>query len=308
MVALALLAQSAGTIAQIYYEAVGAFPSPSLADPLYLSFYPLLLMGVLSFPATRRSARQALELALDSAIVTLGGGMVFVYFILGPSAIAARTPLEAITSVAYPVGDMILLVALGTTLLRGAVAQTRRSLWLIAIAIALFAVADLIYGYIVLHGVYHGGDPIDTLYMLAFVCFAAAALRQRALRAGGERLPNPRTSGRHASWLPYLAIAAGMAILLTKEYHEPLFPDLSIAIILALTFALVIVRQILAQASLSTSRERLAQAQQIAQIGTWNWDVKHDVVEGSAGATRIAGPEQDAPPRALRCCMSVAIR
>jgi hypothetical protein len=99
-----------------------------------------------------------------------------------------------------------------------------------------------------------------------------------------------------------------MAILLTKEYHEPLFPDLSIAIILALTFALVIVRQILAQASLSTSRERLAQAQQIAQIGTWNWDVKHDVVEGSAGATRIAGPEQDAPSRALRCCMSVAIR
>ena len=296
LVALALLAQSAGTVAQIYYEAAGAFPSPSLADPLYLSFYPLLLMGVLSFPATRRSARQALELALDSAIVTLGGGIVFVYFILGPSAIAARTPLEAITSVAYPVGDMILLVALGTTLLRGAVAQTRRSLWLIAVAIALFAVADLIYGYIVLHGVYHGGDPIDTLYMLAFACFAAAALRQRALRAGGELLPNPRTSSRHASWLPYLAIAAGMAILLTKEYHEPLFPDLSIAIILALTFALVIVRQILAQASLSTSRERLAQAQQIAQIGTWNWDVKHDAVEGSEGATPIAGPEQDAPP------------
>jgi diguanylate cyclase (GGDEF)-like protein len=296
LVAVALLAQSAGTVAQIYYEEIGASPYPSLADPLYLSFYPLLLAGVLSFPAGRRAARQALELALDSAIVTLGGGIVFVYFILGPNAIAASTPLETITSVAYPAGDMILLVALGTTLLRGAVAQTRRSLWLIAIAIALFAVADLIYGYIVLHGVYHGGDEIDTLYMLAFACFAAAALRQRAVHAGGERLPNQRTSGRHASWLPYLAIAAGMAILLTKEYHEPFFPNLSIAIILALTFALVIVRQILAQASVSTSRERLAQAQQIAQIGTWNWDVKRDVLEGSEGETPIAGVEEDAPP------------
>jgi diguanylate cyclase (GGDEF)-like protein len=256
LVALAILAQSAGTVAQIYYEVAGAFPSPSLADPLYLSFYPLLLVGVLSFPAGRRSARQALELGLDSAIVTLGGGIVFVYFILGPSAIAARTPLETITSVAYPVGDMILLVALGTTLLRGAVAQTRRSLWLIAIAIALFAVADLIYGYIVLHGVYHGGDPIDTLYMLAFACFAAAALRQQALPAPAA-LAEDRTQGPHASWLPYLAIAGGVTIMIVKEYHQPFFPNMSITIIVALTFGLVVVRQILAQASVSASREQL---------------------------------------------------
>jgi diguanylate cyclase (GGDEF)-like protein len=256
LVALALLAQSAGTVADLLYLEAGVSAFPSLADPLYLAFYPLLLAGVLSFPAAPRSARQALELALDSATVTLGGSTVFVYFVLGPSVIAARSPLEAITSVAYPVGDMILLVALGTTLLRGAAPQTRRVLRPMALAIALFVVADLAYGYIVLHGVYHDGDPINTLYALAFACFTAAALRQRTLTAVGA-LPDDRTQGAHASWLPYLAIAAGMAIVLAKAYHEPLFPDLSIAIIITLTFALVIVRQILAQASLSASREQL---------------------------------------------------
>jgi diguanylate cyclase (GGDEF)-like protein len=256
LVALALLAQSAGTVAGLLYLAAGVSVFPSLADPLYLAFYPLLLAGVLSFPAARRSARQALELTLDSAIVTLGGSMVFVYFVLGPSAIAAGTPLEAITSVAYPVGDMILLVALGTTLLRGATPATRRVLRPMALAIALFVVADLIYGYIVLHGVYHDGDPINTLYALAFACFTAAALRQRTLTATAPPVED-RTQGAHASWLPYMAIAAGMAIVLTKAYHEPFFPDLSIAIIITLTFALVIARQILAQASLSASREAL---------------------------------------------------
>jgi diguanylate cyclase (GGDEF)-like protein/PAS domain S-box-containing protein len=305
LVSLALLAQAAGTVAGVCYEAAGAAPYPSLADPLYLSFYPLLLVGVLSFPVGRRTARQALELTLDSAIVTLGAGMVFDYFILGPSAIAASTPLETITSVAYPVGDMILLVALGTTLLRGAVAQTRRSLWLIAIAITLFAVADFIYGYIVLHGVYYGGDPINILYMLAFACFAAAALRQQAIPPGNERLPNLRTSGSHASGLPYLAIAAGMAILLTEEYHEPLFPNLSIAIILTLTFALVIVRQILSQANVSRSRERLAQAQQIAQIGTWEWDLEREVVERSEGDMRMHGLDPDTPPMTLAETMNM---
>ena len=100
-VALAMLGQAAGAVAQFCYEAAGVSAYPSLAEPLYLSFYPLLLVGVLSFPAGRRSGRQALELALDSATITLGGGMVFVYLILGPSAIAARTPLETIVSVAY---------------------------------------------------------------------------------------------------------------------------------------------------------------------------------------------------------------
>lgn len=256
LVALALLAQSAGTVADLLYLAAGVSPFPSLADPLYLSFYPLLLAGVLSFPEAPRSARQALELALDSAIVTLGGGIVFVYFILGPNAIATRTPLETITSVAYPVGDMILLVALGTTLLRGAAPQTQRILRPMALAIAIFVVADLAYGYIVLHSVYHDGDPINTLYMLAFACFTAAALRQRVLTRAGE-IPDHHTQGTHASWLPYMAIAAGMAIVLAKAYHEPFFPDLSIAIIITLTFALVIIRQILAQASLSASREEL---------------------------------------------------
>jgi diguanylate cyclase (GGDEF)-like protein/PAS domain S-box-containing protein len=278
-VALALLGQAAGAVAALWYEAAGVSAYPSLAEPLYLSFYPLLLIGVLSFPAARRSGRQVLELALDSAIVTLGGGLVFVYLILGPDAIAARTPLETIMSVAYPIGDMILLVALGTALMRGAIPATRRSLRLMAVAIASFAVGDLIYGYIVLHSVYHGGDPVDTLYAFAFVCFSAAALAQRAV--GDDPHPAPHPVATRSSWLPYLAIAAAIAVMIARTYDQPLFPDLSITIIVAMTFVVVIVRQILAQTIVRQSRERLAQAQRIAQLGTWEWDLERRVLDRS---------------------------
>jgi diguanylate cyclase (GGDEF)-like protein/PAS domain S-box-containing protein len=277
-VGLALLGQACGEAAQIYYEAAGISIYPSLAEPLYLSFYPLLLVGVLSFPAGRRSGGQALELALDSAIVTLGGGMVFVYLILGPSVIAAATPLETIVSVAYPVGDLILLLALGAALMRGTTPATERSLRLMAAAIACFAVADLIYGYIVLHSVYHGGDQIEIAYACAFACFSAAALAQRADRSPGRRSAS-RTVVARSSWLPYLAIGAAIAVMIARAYGKPFFPDQSIAIVIAMTFTVVMVRQIISQTSLRHSRERLAEAQRIAQIGTWEWDLEQKMID-----------------------------
>ena len=120
---------------------------------------------------------------------------------------------------------MILLVALGTALMRGPVRATRRSLRLMAVAIASFAVADLIYGYTVLHSVYQGGDAIDILYAFAFVCFSAAALQQRGQRP--RPLPALRTVTTRSSWLPYLAIAAAIAVMIARAYDESPVPDLA---------------------------------------------------------------------------------
>ena len=44
---------------------VGTNNNTLLADPLYLSFYPLLLIGVLSFPAGRRTATWPLRTRTD---------------------------------------------------------------------------------------------------------------------------------------------------------------------------------------------------------------------------------------------------
>jgi diguanylate cyclase (GGDEF)-like protein/PAS domain S-box-containing protein len=299
-VAVALLAQAFGEIAQLVYELSGSSAYPTWADPLYLSFYPLLLIGVLRFPSVRLPRRDAIELALDCAIVTFGVGAVFVYLILGPQVVAARTALETVVSVAYPLGDMILLVALGSVVLRGRGSETAPALRTIAVAIALFAIADLAFGYIALHGVYHGGDPIDTLYMLAFAAFVVAASRQaRPDPTPVESTPRPTAGRVRENWLPSLGIAAAVAIIVAKEWSQPFFPDMSIAIIAAMVAVLVMARQILAQTSIRESHARLAQAQEIAQVGSWEWDVERDLYVRSQIDLKLYGLDPDTPPMTL---------
>ncbi len=295
-VAVALLAQASGEVAQLVYELSDSSAYPTWADPLYLSFYPLLLVGVLCFPSVRLPRREAVELALDCAIATLGVGAVFVYLILGPQVVASRTPLETVVSVAYPLGDMILLVALGSAVLRGRGSAAARPLRSIAVAIALFAIADLAFGYIALHGVYHSGDPIDTLYMLAFASFVVAASQQGCPDPGLESTRTPTAGRVRESWLPYLGIAAAVAIIVAKGWSGPFFPDMSIAIIAAMVAVLVMARQFLAQTSIRESYARLAQAQEIAQVGSWQWDVERDLYVRSQVDLKLYGLDPDAPP------------
>lgn len=293
LIALGLAGQTLGTISQIAFDdllEISAYPS--IADIFYLSFYPLMLAGVLSFPAMRRGGRQALELILDCAIVAVGGSALVVYLVLGPEAVAGSTPLEAIVTIAYPAGDMILLVGLGAAVMRGTVPEVRASLRWLAVAIALFIVGDLIFGYVILHNGYEGGDPVDVAYFLAFACFIVAATRHGA--AVGTATLAPRASEVRVSRLPYLAVAGCVSVLVFEEQGQPFLPDLSIALIVAVATALVMARQLLSQGSLRQSRERLAQAQALSQLGSWEWDVERDRIEISKEEARILGMER--PP------------
>jgi diguanylate cyclase (GGDEF)-like protein len=308
LVALAILGQSAGQLVQLVYELYGWSGYPTWADPLYLSFYPLLLVGVLRFPTARLLRRELIEMVLDGAIVALGGAAVFVYLILGPEVIAARTPLQTAVAVAYPAGDMVLLVALSGATMRSAAAGARTTLRAIAVAIALFAVGDLLYGYVALHGTYHGGDPVDTLYVLAFACFILAARSGRPPEAGrtSSAVPAavPAAPGQRVLWLPSLGIAAGVAVVVAKEWGQPFFPDISIAILVAVIAALVIVRQMLSQASIRRSNARLAQAQGIAGLGSWEWDYERNLVERSEIDQRLYGLDPSSSPTPLEPAMS----
>ena len=289
-IALGLAGQSAGGIAQFVYEHVlGEQAYPTLADVLYLSFYPLVLVGVLRFPSMPRRGRAALDLALDCAVAALGGSAVFVYFIVGPSAVAGGAPLATVTTLAYPAGDMVLLVGLGTALLRTPLPSLRASLRLMTVALGLFIAGDLIYGYVVLHGGYQGGDPLDMLYALAFAAFTLAAWRQRAAGRDEAQPASAPVRAPRTSWLPYAATAVCLAVLVETDLGEPFLPALGIVLIVALVTALVVVRQVLALASVQQSRAGLAEAQRLARLGSWEWDLARDRVTLSDEERRLLG-------------------
>ena len=296
LVALALVAETAGQLAQLVEEAGHGAAYPSPADPFYLAFYPLLLAGVLTFPTTRRSSRQSLALALDVGIVTLAGVSLVVLFILGSNGPSTDTPLGVATAIGYPIGGMTLMLALGWALLPEPLAPTRRSLLTIGAAVAIYAVGDLVTGYVLRHGSYQGGGAVDILYALAVAGLGLAAARQRPRAQPCTPRPAERATFAGTAWLPYLAMTGILGSLLVSVGHEALVPGLAVTIVVAVSGTMVAARQMLHQRDLRESALRLAQAQEIAQIGSYEWDVEHDEIRHSEEDLRLYGVDREAAP------------
>ena len=269
LLAVASIMYLAGDIAQTIYELQGPLPWPSVADALYLSFYPLMLWGLLRFPAGRRDRGAWVRLMLDLAVVATGRGMVVTYVVLGPTLNAGGpNALSDAVSIAYPVGDMILLVGLGSVLLRRTELSSARALQFMVAGLLFFVAADLVYGYIQLHSTYQGGDPVDSLWMIAIALFAVAGAAQTSPDSAAVV---PESKGRTASWAPYVAVAVGVGLLIID--HR----DLSLVIAGVLLATLVSVRQFLTQNDL-VHMQRLA-----------SYESLHDPLTGLPNRRKLIG-------------------
>jgi PAS domain S-box-containing protein len=248
LVGLAWMVELAADLSLAVYDIGLDNPTfPSVADLFFLAFYPLLLIALLSVPSVRASAFQRLRIGLDCAAVVIGGSAAIWYFVLGRTVVDGGHGgvLSASVSIAYPVGDVVLLGALALALLRPGPATLRLSLRLIAVGLLVLIVADMIYGYAQLHGRYTPGDPVDSLYVLMAVPFVLAAAAQRRLAPGdADGVPRPLAdAGLRASRLPLLGMAVGFGILLGTQWHDRFFPDLSLLVFALVLAGLTAVRQ-----------------------------------------------------------------
>ncbi|HUN79425.1 MAG TPA: HAMP domain-containing sensor histidine kinase, partial [Solirubrobacteraceae bacterium] len=241
-------------------------PFPSAADPFFLAFYALLLLALLRVPVAPVSRSRQVRILLDAATVVVGGGALVWYFLLGPTALEGKEDtLARAVSIAYPIGDLILLAGLAAVLLRRVPEVLRTPLLLIAAGMVCSIVADVIYGYGELHGTYTNGDPVDTLYLFEFALFALAGASQRPVAAGeiGADMSRWRQPTARASWLPYLAAPIGFALLLGVDWSHPFFPELSLVAIALLLSILIGARQYLALRELASAEAALRESEKV---------------------------------------------
>jgi signal transduction histidine kinase len=147
-------------------------PFPSLADAFYLAGYPVLACG-LALLVRRRSARRDRPALLDAAIIATGFGLISWVLVMVPYfRNPALSLLELLVSLAYPVGDALLL-ALAAAL---AVAAGRRAIayWLLVGNLVVTLVTDTAFAVLALRGV--DTTPTDAGYVLGYVLLGAAAL------------------------------------------------------------------------------------------------------------------------------------
>lgn len=250
--ALGLLGQFAGQLAFQVYGLIGQTPYPSIADVFYLSFYPLMLLGLLSLSPPSRGNR--VRLGIDLAVVAIAGSAFVIYVVLGPTIVEnSGSPLQVGFSAAYPAGDMILLVGLASLLLRRTVRREDSALWLLSAGVALFFVGDLVYGYMTLHSSYQSGDPIDATWMVALALMAIAGTHQRVVDEP-ESIERPHA---RVSWLPPIAVALGFGLLVFSERHDALFPGLTMTLIAITLASLVLARQVAVQRDLVEAQSEL---------------------------------------------------
>jgi diguanylate cyclase (GGDEF)-like protein len=168
------LAFVVGDILWTVYAALGDEPFPSLADVSYLAGYPLMTVGLLIAIRSRITGGDRAGL-LDAAILATGAAVVWWVFVLGPLAAAADpAPVAFAVSVAYPLGDLLLIgMALGLVMTTGA---RSASFALLVASLVGVLIADLEFGLESLEGTYIDGGTLDGLWLVAYLLFASSAL------------------------------------------------------------------------------------------------------------------------------------
>jgi two-component system, cell cycle response regulator len=241
LVACAFAFQLAGTIAQAVYAGDGTRPFPSIVDGCYLAFYALLLAGLLSFPAGRGTGVTRLRFGLDMATVALCGALAVVAVLPHRLSQLGSDPLKDVVLLAYPVGDVLLLGAVGAILLRRTNIASAVPLRLLGAGVACFVACKLL----VLKHVasFQTGHAIDVVWFVALLLFALAAATEPGAEAHAAVSDAERPA---ASWAPYLALLIAFGLLIAD--HR----SLAVAIIAVVVAVLVCARQLLASSERTT--------------------------------------------------------
>jgi two-component system, cell cycle response regulator len=229
------------TAGDFYYEFFLAddetIPYPSVADALYLAFYPLAYVGLgLLLRGRTLAANRSFWLDGTIAGVTvaaIGAALVF-------GTVVDTTGGEfwtILTNLAYPLGDLGLLVIVLATL--GLTGWQIDRVWGCALAgCVVFAVTDSLYLYQTAKDTYVEGTILDVGWPAGLLLFAFAAWQPR------RAMVHRRLEGFRLLAVPVGFGLLGLAMLVYDHFHRLntaalVFSTLSIAAVIgrmALTF------------------------------------------------------------------------
>jgi diguanylate cyclase (GGDEF)-like protein/PAS domain S-box-containing protein len=227
---------------------------PSAGDALYLLVYPVLMAGLFIL-IKRRNPRPDRTALIDALILTIGIGLLSWVFLIAPNMhLTGLTVLANAVSVAYPLGDVLLLAAA----IRLAVDAGKRTpaFWFLVGSIVCLMATDSAYNYALLKDAYNHQLIYDAGWILYYLLWGAAALHpsMRSLEEGaaehGTRLTPLRLTLLGSACL----IAPGIRFVQSLGN-----PDVLVLIIAsAVLFLLVVARMagLVRQEARVVSRER----------------------------------------------------
>jgi diguanylate cyclase (GGDEF)-like protein/PAS domain S-box-containing protein len=247
-------------------------PFPSIGDASYILVYPALMAGLLLL-VRRRSSRSDGSGLIDAAILTLGLAL--------PSWVALIAPylhdhslstVAKLVSVAYPIGDVILLAAA----VRLALDRGRRepAFYLLSSSILLLLATDFVYGLMILQGTYDHQLWLDVGWIGFYLLWGAAALHPSM-----HRLDQPADEPEVVLTRMRLGLLALAALIApTVGFLNDLSRgDVDMAVVRAASFVLfglVVMRMagLVRQQERSLERERMLTRAGAALVTATRWE------------------------------------
>ncbi|HST69438.1 MAG TPA: GGDEF domain-containing protein [Solirubrobacterales bacterium] len=214
-IAAAVLSWAAAEIYwTLYIEGNPEAPYPSPADIGYIAFYPFAALGL--YLLVKAHAKQLdPRLWMDGAIAALGTAALGTALIF--EFVAERTSgttVEVATTLAYPLGDVVLLA-----LVVGIIALTRwrpgRTWTLLLAGLTTMAIADVGYTLQTYEATLPDGDWVEPLYVISAVFIGVEAWQPRAATIQ----PSARFDGWRELVVPGI-VAALMISLVSMQYFS----------------------------------------------------------------------------------------
>jgi len=175
LLAAANLTGTVGEVASRVYATVthAPVPFPSFADVIFLAAYPLYVAGLAMFIRSRSTGRDARSM-IDALVLMVGLIVLSWVFLVMPDATAASlTVPQRVVSVAYPIGDLFVLVTLARLLTPGTARGP--STVLFAFGTICGVASDVAYDVVSDSG-HRAGLLLPLGYLASAIAWGAAAL------------------------------------------------------------------------------------------------------------------------------------
>jgi len=248
MIAIAMLFNTLGDLSWSVVETVlHQNPFPSVADIGYLMFYPLFALGIFLLPDVPFSSREKIKIMLDAAIVIVSFSLIFWVLLIDPIVISIEVfNLEAIVSLAYPIMDLLLFIALIELLFRKIDTRSQGPIIILALGIATLILTDAIFSIQIQQESFISGSILDSGWVVSYLLFGLAGI----MRTKNSALNQSRASGpvqsRRGNWthnLPFFGISAVFLLFVWgQEFSRPISYSMVTATF-ALLIGLMLIRQ-----------------------------------------------------------------
>ncbi len=184
---------------------------PSVADPLFLTFYPLVFTG-LALLLRQRLRSLPRVIRLDVAVAGLTVAAAATALALGLDLERTGFSTSVLVGLAYPVGGLLLLaLSVGSLAIVGWRTDQR---WVLLVAgFVLTAIASAVYVVEVVDGWYSEGTWLDACWPCAFLLIAVAAWTART--DSGSRL----RTGRARAHLPGACAVVALGVIVSAHQH-----------------------------------------------------------------------------------------